>query len=285
MLSNDEYKLGTIVRLKKPHPSGTTEWEVIRLGADIKIKSTIKKDLFIMMERKDFNRKVKSIVNNEVLIYDGYVNDSFLITIDGKKYQKRVPKIKVANWENEEKVYEKMGIPVEFKENGVFIKEWIEGHTVETWNEEKLISLQNEIRNMHSKSHVDIIEHDWLIVSEFKNRIPEILWDDFLNKVSEIKKHTKVLSHNDINKNNVIWDGKKITLIDFEWARANSVYFDYAQFEVAEGTNIMPINLDINIYKDVKKAIIIFNYLWTFSLKDSEKIIRLRNEYEKMLSI
>lgn len=62
MLGNDEYKMGTIVGLKKPHPSGTTEWEVVRLGIDIKIKSTIKKDLFIMMERKHFNRKVKDII-------------------------------------------------------------------------------------------------------------------------------------------------------------------------------------------------------------------------------
>ena len=62
MLNNEEYKIGTIVSLKKPHPSGTTKWEIIRLGADIKIKSTIKKDLFIMMERKYFNRKVKKII-------------------------------------------------------------------------------------------------------------------------------------------------------------------------------------------------------------------------------
>lgn len=62
MLSNDEYQIGTIVELKKPHPSGTTQWEVIRLGADIKIKSTIKADLFIMMTRKDFNRKVKKVI-------------------------------------------------------------------------------------------------------------------------------------------------------------------------------------------------------------------------------
>ena len=63
MLSNDQYKIGTIVRLKKPHPSGTTEWEVIRLGADIKIKSTLKQGLYIMMARRDFNRKVKEVVS------------------------------------------------------------------------------------------------------------------------------------------------------------------------------------------------------------------------------
>ena len=62
MLSNDQYKLGTIVELKKPHPSGTTQWEVVRLGADIKIKSTLKNDLYIMFTRREFNRKAVKVV-------------------------------------------------------------------------------------------------------------------------------------------------------------------------------------------------------------------------------
>ena len=62
MLENSQYKIGTIVKLRKPHPSGTVEWEVIRLGADIKIRSTIKMGLYIMMTRGNFNKKVKEIV-------------------------------------------------------------------------------------------------------------------------------------------------------------------------------------------------------------------------------
>jgi len=62
MLNNSEYQIGTIVSLKKPHPSGTVEWEVVRLGADIKIKSSIDKGLFIMMSRRDFNRKVNEVI-------------------------------------------------------------------------------------------------------------------------------------------------------------------------------------------------------------------------------
>ena len=33
-----EYKLGSIVTMKKDHPCGTNEFEVVRVGADIKIK-------------------------------------------------------------------------------------------------------------------------------------------------------------------------------------------------------------------------------------------------------
>ncbi len=62
MVNNNDYQLGSIVTLKKPHPSKTIEWKIIRIGADIKIKSTIKKGLFIMMTRSSFNRKVNKII-------------------------------------------------------------------------------------------------------------------------------------------------------------------------------------------------------------------------------
>ena len=34
----DKFDLGDIVEMKKQHPCGSKEFEVIRLGADIKIK-------------------------------------------------------------------------------------------------------------------------------------------------------------------------------------------------------------------------------------------------------
>jgi hypothetical protein len=62
MLNNLDYKIGSIITLKKDHPSGTTEWEVVRLGLDIKLKSTIIKDLYIIIERKKFHRKAKDVI-------------------------------------------------------------------------------------------------------------------------------------------------------------------------------------------------------------------------------
>jgi len=56
-----EYKLGTIVTMKKEHPCGTNEWEIVRVGADIKIKC-IKCGRFIMIPRIDFNKKLKKII-------------------------------------------------------------------------------------------------------------------------------------------------------------------------------------------------------------------------------
>lgn len=56
-----EYKLGSIVTMKKEHPCGTNEWEIIRVGADIKIKC-LKCGRTIMMPRIEFNRKLRKVL-------------------------------------------------------------------------------------------------------------------------------------------------------------------------------------------------------------------------------
>lgn len=59
-----EYNLNNIVIMKKVHPCGSNEFEVIRLGADIKIKC-VKCGRVIMLPRIEFNKKIKKVVKNE----------------------------------------------------------------------------------------------------------------------------------------------------------------------------------------------------------------------------
>ena len=33
-----EYAVGDVVKLKKPHPCGSFEWEILRVGADFRLK-------------------------------------------------------------------------------------------------------------------------------------------------------------------------------------------------------------------------------------------------------
>lgn len=56
-----EFFLGDIVEMKKQHPCGSKEWEVIRIGADIKIKCT-GCDRIVMLPRSKFEKMVKKIV-------------------------------------------------------------------------------------------------------------------------------------------------------------------------------------------------------------------------------
>ena len=55
-----EYKIGSVVVMKKQHPCGTNSWEITRVGADIKIKC-INCGRSIMIPRIEFNKKLKSI--------------------------------------------------------------------------------------------------------------------------------------------------------------------------------------------------------------------------------
>lgn len=57
-----DYKLGSVVIMKKEHPCGTNKWEIIRMGADIKIKC-LKCDRTIMLSRIDFNKKLKKVIS------------------------------------------------------------------------------------------------------------------------------------------------------------------------------------------------------------------------------
>jgi len=55
------FKLGDIIVMKKPHACGENRWEVIRLGADIKVKC-LGCGHIVMIPRADFNKKFKKVL-------------------------------------------------------------------------------------------------------------------------------------------------------------------------------------------------------------------------------
>jgi len=57
-----EINLGDVVRIKKKHPCGSYEWEVVRLGADIGIKC-LKCQRRVILERSVFERRVKAFIS------------------------------------------------------------------------------------------------------------------------------------------------------------------------------------------------------------------------------
>ncbi len=59
-----EYKIGSVVEMKKQHPCGYNEWEITRVGADIKIKC-LKCGRSIMLPRIEFNKKLKKVIRYE----------------------------------------------------------------------------------------------------------------------------------------------------------------------------------------------------------------------------
>jgi len=56
-----EIKVGDVVRLRKAHPCGSYEWEVVRVGADIGLKC-LKCQRGMLLGRDAVKRKVKEFV-------------------------------------------------------------------------------------------------------------------------------------------------------------------------------------------------------------------------------
>jgi hypothetical protein len=57
-----EINPGDIVRMRKAHPCGSYEWEVVRVGADIGLKC-LKCQRRVLLARDVFRRRVKEFVS------------------------------------------------------------------------------------------------------------------------------------------------------------------------------------------------------------------------------
>ena len=57
----ENFNLGDIVEMKKTHPCGTNNFEIIRIGADIKIKC-VGCGGIVMIPRRKFQKDAKKIV-------------------------------------------------------------------------------------------------------------------------------------------------------------------------------------------------------------------------------
>ena len=64
VMERKEFGLGDIVKMKKKHPCGSFTWEVVRMGADIKIKCQGCGRL-IMLERSEFEKKMLKVVKSD----------------------------------------------------------------------------------------------------------------------------------------------------------------------------------------------------------------------------
>ncbi len=62
-----KYRVGDIVTLKKGHPCGENKWEILRTGADIKIKC-LGCDRQVWIKRLDFNKKLRKIKDGDKFI-------------------------------------------------------------------------------------------------------------------------------------------------------------------------------------------------------------------------
>ena len=59
---SEDILLGDVITTRKPHPCGSSEWTVIRTGADIKIRCS-GCGRIVMLDRDSFLRRRKAVVS------------------------------------------------------------------------------------------------------------------------------------------------------------------------------------------------------------------------------
>ncbi len=57
-------QLNDTVRLRKPHPCGSYEWNIVRLGADIGLECVVCKRR-VLLTRRELARRMKAILPKE----------------------------------------------------------------------------------------------------------------------------------------------------------------------------------------------------------------------------
>ena len=60
-----DLRLGDVVRLRKVHPCGGLDWEVVRLGADIGLRC-LRCDRRVLMSRSALDKRMKAITSSRV---------------------------------------------------------------------------------------------------------------------------------------------------------------------------------------------------------------------------
>ncbi len=69
------YNLGDVVRMKKQHPCGGFEWEILRVGMDFRIRC-LKCRRMVMLPRPKFEKNVKIRVTAAIPVEAGEPTES-----------------------------------------------------------------------------------------------------------------------------------------------------------------------------------------------------------------
>ncbi|MBR4234694.1 MAG: DUF951 domain-containing protein [Clostridia bacterium] len=56
-------EIGDRVKMRKPHPCGSSTWVLTRVGADIKMKCDGCGHI-VMLDRQDFEKRVKKVISS-----------------------------------------------------------------------------------------------------------------------------------------------------------------------------------------------------------------------------
>lgn len=182
------------------------------------------KDFFV----KHTNYKLEDI-DYVKPIHSGYSNHNYLLYLkSGKKFQIKISKQVIENRENCAIAIELSGDKsfLYLNAQGDAIRKWQKGNTIKDWNDQLLFLIARKLKQLHSIKPIGLVKHN------YKQRLFMDLntkyLDAYLRLVEKYENDKLVFSHNDLNAENIIEDDNVPHFLDFEYARANSLYWDLA---------------------------------------------------------
>ena len=181
--------------------------------------------------------KDDSIQSVTLLKTQGFCNENYLLQTTHNKYLLR--KFKLENnrkreFKVQQSAYKKKIASKPFlldEENALMICDFIEGDHKEKLNKQNLAQLSLLLQKLHK---IPIRQTPIDLKKAFTSQSKD------LRKAFQTIQRYKVenvLCHNDLNLKNILFSGKKIKLIDWEFATVNDKYFDLACVCVECGLN------------------------------------------------
>lgn len=218
------------------------------------------------------------------IIHQGYTNKNFLIkTNDYKTYILRIP-LKINDFVNEWNAYcnyQKIKFIYFDLTTGVYIKQFLIAEHPNLKNSQTLKLIIEELKIVHNKKlDYPIKKHNWLEWIQYNELDSNILMF-FYKIIDQIKDDKKTLTHHDINAANILCINKQVFLIDWEWARLDSPYFDFATLALDDNVDekllIIYANLDYVKLNKYKFIILVFSHMWCIYM-NTKKTRDLKNE-------
>ena len=229
-------------------------------------------------------------------IIEGYSNNCYMIELkNNQKYFYRQATINnltprkqeayVANLINDQTI-----IWYDVK-TGNMLRQWIDGSTQFEWNNDLIIEFVHKIKKLHQ------LEYDKSKIMIHDNNIEigvldEIMAQKYQQLVKKYQDLPLVFCHNDLNPGNILFGvDHRLYILDYEWSRANSIYWELANFarETLNQEQILFLiqtygNLDKKIFADFLFITSCYALYWAFMQDQNDKKITsyIKHVYERL---
>ena len=176
----------------------------------------------------------KAITSCTLLKHQGYCNRHYLCIADGVTYVVRsfikndIDRMQEFDIQKQASNFLIAPEPLLLnQEDGYMVMEFIEGTHKKKLDIETLYNLTDCIAVLHDEV---VVQSDMLNIKNILHTRNEAI--NSALKTLDFYMQDPVVSHNDLNPMNILWQGNEPVLLDFEYACMNDCYFDLASISV-----------------------------------------------------